>query len=225
MEKIRPDTIKYLTYLGICLVTILFTYLLMKPRKTETHEGTSPIPPVEQFTDANGNQAVLMKQYVSSLEANKALRDSMAKVLNIKSKDIKEVDRVVIQIDTFIREKIVYIPTSPKADSAVITFKDDYVNIRAVGKRDSSYINFKLTSDTLTRIQRDRNPIFGRPSTDIILSHSNPYFVTTHGHSFSVQQKRPWFSIGVSVGYDVLNQKVSLGPTVTVPVKTFYKKR
>lgn len=221
----KPEIVKYLIYVGICAFTVLFMYLFMRPRSTETlTQDPSLIPPAEVFTDKNGNQAALMKQYVSSLENSKMLIDSLSRALKIKPKQIKGVDRVVIDLDTVWKDSVIYVPYKVESDSTVISRKDAYIDILAVGKKKGSYIRLDITPDTLSRVEIRKNQFLRPPRTEIVLRHSNPYMNTTQGSSFVVENRKPWFSIGISAGYDVINNKISLGPTVTVPIKTFYRK-
>lgn len=203
------------------VLLLLFSIL---PSKKTTPSSTI-IPEVEQIKDANNKTAALIRQYNVERESNQHLIDSLAAALKLKPRQIAGIDRYVTVIDTVWKEKVVYKPASNDLDSTIITRQDDYVDIVAVGKPQGlSYINFKLRPDTLTRILRERTPLFGRPSTEVYLRHSNPYFQTPQGNSFIFNQKEPLFSIGISVGYDVIGNRLSVGPTITKPIKTFYKK-
>lgn len=214
-------TIIYIVLVGS---TLLALFLLL-PKRNPTVIPTL-IPEVQQIVDENGRTAALIKQYNMERTSNKSLIDSLAEALRIKPKEIKGIDNYITVVDTIWRDSIVYIPATNDLDSTIISKRDDYVDILAVGKKQphQSYINFRLAPDTVVRILSERKPLFGRPSTDVYLRHSNPYYNTVRGNSFTIDHKQPLFSIGISVGYDVIGNRLSIGPTITKPIKTFYKK-
>lgn len=210
-------------YIAVVGGSMLLLFSLLPKHKPIPN--TKVIPEVEQIKDINDKTAALLQQYNIERINNEELIDSLANALRLKPKQIKGVDNYITEIDTIWREKVVYIPAPTELDSTIIRRTDDYVDILAVGKpKGISYINFKLTPDTLTRVLVNKNPLFGRPSTEVYLRHSNPYFQTPKGNSFTIDQKQPLFSIGISVGYDVIGNRMSIGPTISKPIKTFYRK-
>jgi hypothetical protein len=209
----------------VVVIGLLVWYIFDRPPVNTNPRDINIIPEVEQIKDVNGKTSALIHQYNTERAANKVLIDSLAHALSIKAEEIKGVDKYITKIDTLWKDSIVYIPATADVDSTIISRRDPYVSILAVGKKDSSYILFKLTEDTSTRIAVDHTPFLKRPYTDVYLRHSNPYFNTVRGNSFTIDQKVPLFSLGLSLGYDVINNRVSFGPTITKPIKTFYRKR
>lgn len=210
-------------YVTIVLSVLGVIYYITRPSPKEKTD-INVIPEIEQIKDVNGKTAALIQQYNVERAANKVLIDSLAHALSIKAGDIKGIDRYITKVDTLWKDSVVYIPATAGVDSTIIRRRDDYVDILAVGKPSGSYIKFRFTDDTLTRIVTDHNPIFGRAITNVYLRHSNPYYYTPQGSSFTIDQKTPVFSIGLSLGYDVFNRRVSFGPTITKPIKTFYRR-
>lgn len=209
----------------VVIIIICVIYYIMPIPNPSPPRDISIIPEVEQIKDVNGKTAALIHQYNAERASNKVLIDSLAHALSIKSSEITTIDHYITKVDTLWRDNVVYIPADSTTDSTIIRRRDNYVDILAVGKTTGSYIKFFLKEDTLTRIVTEHNPLFGRSTTNVYLRHSNPYYYTPQGNSFTLNQKTPIFSIGLSLGYDVLNNRVSFGPTITKPIKTFYKKR
>lgn len=210
-------------YSSIILIVLWVIYSITKPPPSPPRD-INVIPEVQQIKDINGKTAALIQQYNAERATNKVLIDSLAHALSIKASEIKGVDRYITKIDTLWKDSIVYIPATTELDSTIIRRRDNYVDILAVGKTSGSYIKFRFTDDTLTRIVTEHNPFFGKATTSVYLRHSNPYYYTPQGNSFNIDQKKPIFSVGLSLGYDVINNRLSFGPTITKPIKTFYRK-
>lgn len=225
---------KWIVSNKVLLVTgIIYTILVagsmllifsLLPKDTQLVNSTE-IPEVKSIKDVNDKTVSLIEQYKAERDANKHTIDSLSEALKIRPQQIKSIDRYITVVDTLWRDKVIYIPAKDSSDSTVIRRSDPYIDIVAVGKPKGSYINFKLTPDTLTRLEVERTPFFGRPSTTVYLRHSNIYFHTPQGSSITMSQKEPLFSIGISLGYDLVNKKISFGPTISKPIKTFYKKK
>lgn len=210
-------------YTTVVLIVLGIIYYITRS-SPKGKSDISIIPEVEQIKDINGKTAALIQQYNAERASNKVLIDSLAHALSIKAKEVTSIDRYITKVDTLWRDSITYIPATADIDSTIIRRRDDYVDILAVGKSVGSYIKFRFIDDTLTRIVTEHNPLFGRATTNVYLRHSNPYYYTPQGSSFTIDQKKPIFSIGVSLGYDVINNRVSFGPTITKPIKTFYRR-
>lgn len=211
-------------YVLIAVVAIVLIRILCNP----------PIPPpvidnniaqVRTLQDRNNNLVAVIQQKDYDLRSNKSLIDSLSHALKVKPKEIKGLDREIVRVDTVWRDSIQYVRALTEKDSTVISRKDRWVDIKAVGKAKGSYINFRLTPDTVNRVTIEKNPLFGRTTRDVYIIHSNPYFQTTNGDSYQEKQRRAVFNLSLSVGYDVINNRVSIGPSLGVPIKTFYSKK
>lgn len=173
--------------------------------------GDKPITNIHEIPQT---QTVYIKdeKYAKTLEQTISVKDrmidSMARAIHVKSKQIKTVDRVVVKVDTLIKEKIVY---KKYTDSSLFSYQDRYVSLFAVGKDTGSHFDFRLTPDTLDITKVSHTPLFGKSYTNGYIHHSNPYFNSPAAASFLVEQPRVLFDIGVSGGYDLINHKPYLG--------------
>lgn len=217
-KSLIGTVLKYACVVGI---TIFLSKLFCNPSPI-TSTVVDNIAEVKKERDKNGKLIAIIEQKDVDLRNSGLHIDSLAKALKVKPKQIKGVDRTVSVIDTIWRDSIVYI-SGP--DSTIISRKDPWVSIRAIGKPSGSSIAFRLTPDTVYRTSVTKNPLFGRPTTENYLSHSNPYVVTTHGDSYVDKQPRAIATLSISVGYDVFNNRVFGGPAIGLPIKTFYSKR
>ncbi len=210
-------------YLFIVVATLLLTkWLCNSPIPGPVIENN--IEEVKTLRDRNNKLVAVIEEKNLDIARNTQLLDSLAYALRIKPKYIKGVDREVTKLDTVWEKDVVYIPGVNLKDSTVIKYKDEYVNILAVGKEPSSrsYIKFGLTSDTTYRVKIYKNPLFGRPISQTYVVHSNPYFQTTHGDSYQEKERRAILTFSLSLGYDPFQKKFFGGPTIGVPIKTFY---
>ena len=210
-----------LKYGVIIVVTSLLVRGLCNP-PTPLPVIDNNIEEVKTLRDRNNNLVAVIEQKSIEIVEKSHIVDSLAHALKLKPKHIKGLDREVTVLDTVWRDSIIYI-SGP--DSTVISRRDRWVSILAVAKPNERYIDFRLAPDTLTRVKVVKNPIFGRETTQNYLIHSNPYFKTTHGDSYEERQKRAIFNLSVSIGYDPFQRRFFGGPTIGVPIKTFYSKK
>lgn len=218
-----------ITLIGVCVMAAIITGLvgdfLCNPPIKETIQ--KEIPEVKELRDRNNKLVAIIEQKELDKKADHALIDSLAFALKTKPRFIKGIEREVVRVDTVWRDSVEYIVAKTPHDSTVISYKDPYVSILAVGKvpKKNSYVKFGLTPDTTTRVTIYRNPLFGRPIEQKYIVHTNPYFVTTHGDYYEEKQRRAIATIGWSVLYDPFQKRVATGPSLTVPLKTFYSKK
>lgn len=217
-KKILVTIFKYLVVVAI---TVGLIKLLCKPPVIPAPVDNN-IEAVKELRDKNNKLVAVIDRNEAELRSTQLQKDSLSNALKIKPKYIKGVDREITIIDTVWRDGIDY---TPHIDSTVILRQDPWVAIKAVGKPKGSYIKFSLTPDTATRVRIDKNPLFGRPSSQIYVVHSNPYFKVTHGDSWEEKQKKAVFNLSVGVGYDPFLNRATVGVYAGVPIKTFYGKR
>lgn len=204
----------------LLIVGAMATFAVIKlftPTKYAENIITEEIPPVEHILDKNGELQAKVSVLEVEYENNKRLIDSLSRALKVKPKQIKGIDKYIERVDTVLVDSIVYIQGP---DSVVISKKDAWVNIKAVGKSDSSYIEYS-SIDTITRVEVSKSPLFGRASTEIFLHNSNPYNKITNGSSFKIREKQIWLSLGPSIQFDPFTRKVSVGISIQVPLIKF----
>ena len=189
---------------GIILIHLIFWFF--SPKSPEPITDSREIPKAEKVIINNIEYAKTLEKQITIKDK---LIDSMAKALKVKPKQIKGVDRIIIQVDTLLTTKTVFLPSE---DSSVISYKDSWVDIKAVGKKEgSSYVNFRLTPDTTSLIRVEKKPLFKQPYTEVYVKHSNPYFNTSGASSLVIKEPKVLFSIGLVGGYDPFQNKAFIG--------------
>lgn len=217
-------TSKWTKGAAIVIAIAAITLLVFHPKKGEgVQEVKDPLKleEVKQIRDQNGKLEAQLEQKVYTQVQVTHLLDSVAKVLKVKVKTIRGVERIVLKTDTIYRN----LPTRPifvvgKADTAYqVERHDGWNDIIATAGRDSGSIIFR-SRDTISRVEIFKQPLFGSPTHYVYITNSNPYVKTTEGTSFIIKEKQPWLCIGPYGGYDPFLKQGSIGVGVMFPIIT-----
>src|SRR6267378_3986375 len=211
------------TLLGILVGVIVFnTYLhCQKDKPLPEAQVNNPLllQKVDSFRDANGKLYAQLEERIYTQAQVNHLLDSMAKVLGIKVKNIKGVERIVYQTDTIYKN----LPSRPifivsNHDTAYqVERHDGWNDIVATAGPDSGSIVFR-SRDTLTRLEISKSPLIGPTKNYIYLTNTNPSNQIREGASFIIKEKQSWLSIGPYIGYDPFSNRLSIGIGAQFPI-------
>lgn len=143
--------------------------------------------------------------------------DSIANILNVKSKQIEEITQVKTdiainkplsiqkRIDTIYRDSIIYVPYDE------FIYKDKWIDIKGdIGKTNSIEIN---AQDTLTKVDYWKRKWFlGNKTYYSDFSNTNPYVNISGLKQVELDVRTKRWSIGpyIGVGYDINESKPEL---------------
>jgi hypothetical protein len=227
--KIRYFYSNHKNIIVIALVVIIIAMLRGSCRNPEPVPITDINPILNQIKyleDRNGQLVATVQQANDDLYNGKRINDSLAKALGVKPKQIKGVDQLVYKTDT------VYLPdtTTPvyvktedtvNKEDGIVGYKvqkhDSYVDIVAVAGKDTGYISL-VSRDTLTRTTVRKNPLFGASTTTVYIRNSNPYNKIQSGYSWVQKEKKTYISIGPSVSWNPVTNKVNVGIGISFPL-------
>ncbi|HJT75022.1 MAG TPA: hypothetical protein VJ720_13405, partial [Chitinophaga sp.] len=206
IQKITQSPI--LSILAIVAVVILLWRFSCQRSATIVKTIPDSIPSVQNRFDQNGKLVAVIRAQEVKLLANEHIIDSLAAALKVKPTLVKSVDRYIQRIDTVIRTEVIY---QRYQDSIVITKKDGYIDLKAVG-RDSGVSSISLKHiDTLWRTEVRKSPLLKSPYTEVYLRSSSPYNHISHGSLLQIKSPRPLISVGPYIGYDPIHQNISTG--------------
>lgn len=191
-----------------------------------TKEKQINLEQVKIWKDKYNKEHFLLEKERLNKEVFERQADSMARLLNIKSKQIKQVSHIKTQVVLSEKLKTIYKTDTIKIGekSQVInytdfTFKDNWIDIRGnVGKNDSIYIK---GSDTLIRVDYvKRKWLLGRKRYYTDFSNKNPYIHIKGLKEVELVRKRENWSVGPFVGIGLIyGHKVEFKPTVGVSLQ------
>ncbi|NLR60670.1 hypothetical protein HGH93_21350 [Chitinophaga polysaccharea] len=209
--------------ISIPFLMVLFILLALKYcNKQNTVGNVEPVPiaPVKTIKDVNGNLLAIIRSHEIKLLESKLLIDSLSHALKVKAVLIKTVDRYIVRTDTVVNKEIIF---ERSADSVVISKKDNFLELLAVGK-DSGLSYFNLHHiDTIYRITVNKTPIFKKPYTDIYLRSASPYNRIVYGDAFHEVGRRPILTVGPGVGYGI-GTGINAGISIQFPIFIIYGK-
>ena len=209
--------------ISIVLLLVLFILLALKDcNKQSTFGNKEPatFAPVKTIKDGNGNLLAIIRSHEIKLLESKLLIDSLSHALKVKVAQIKTVDRYIVRTDTIVNKEINF---ERSADSVVISKKDNYLELRAVGKDSGlSYLSLHHI-DTIYRITVNKTPILKKPYTDIYLRSASPYNRIVSGDAFQAVGRRPILTVGPSVGFGIVTG-INAGISIQVPIVVIYGK-
>lgn len=165
---------------------------------------------IKQIEDKNKNiYSQLQQIQVYSNQIVKE-RDSLAHLLSLKPKNIKEITTINQRVDTVIhvRKDTVIIPKT--VDTTIHIVLDTSVNL-----------SFK---DTLTYIQYFKPHLFSPDEYLVYIRNSNPAIHIESGSSIVVREKRVWLTIGPSLQYNPFTSRLEPGISIQIPLIKLYRK-
>jgi hypothetical protein len=193
---------------------------------------------VKHWKDKYGNEhAVVEKLQASNLKQSKYI-DSLAEVLELKSKNITGVTvvRTDSKLDDTLTKEIIYVDTCFDKDGNVVTYptkqdfeyEDKWTKIWGTVSDKYDSIHYR-TRDTMTIVDYwQRNKIFGlrigKIKYYVDFANQNPHNTVTGAKKIELKKATPKWSIGpsVQVGYQILplqkidwkKPSVSIGITI-----------
>lgn len=203
----------------VSVIAILYLFL-KRPSPTSSIVDTKPVlQKVEQLRDQNDIPFSKINQLILSLEQAKKENDSLAHALRLKPKFIKGQDLHTVITDTIVVSDTVYLQNN----AFYAAKKDAHISIEVVKTTEDKQATFRINSkDTIRRTEVVKKHLFKPTERFITLQNTNRYNVITEGYSWKTVEKKPVLTLGVSVGWDIVSQRVIIGPTITKPLITFY---
>lgn len=212
---------RYRSAILLMACAILVFFVIRRPRQVIVPTSDPLVlQQVKQIKDENNKLYAKISQQVLDKEAVQAYTDSLAKALKIEKKNIKTVDKIVTRDSIVYKDnntKPIFGPDSTTTIAYSTEFHDPWVDIKAVAGKDSGSISFQ-SRDTVTRVETVENHLFKATDHFVFLGNANPHNEIKEGASFTIQEKRPWLTVGPYIGYDPFQKKISAGISIQLPI-------
>lgn len=194
--------VKDFFYIGIIAILILIHIGSCNMNKSITAINLSipKITPVATYVDKKGETHEVIKEKVYTENQMKIITDSIKH--SLKASEVKSVTQAITTVDTTLHTKTFYVDTIDHTIQA--SYQDTGCYLEFTGNTQTKFGQFKLilVPDTATFIQTFKNHLF-KPSTySIDIHHTNPYFKTTEGMSYTVKENKVLFTIGPVMGIE-----------------------
>lgn len=203
---------KVFIVVGLILIGIIIYLLRREPVHTIDKVA---IEEARYYKDINGKLVAMIKQKDISESNMKQLADSLAKALKVKPKYIKGIDTYNSTIEIEYRDTSSTVLIG-KDTAYKIEKHDPYVDIIAIAGKDSGSISLKMR-DTLTRVEKVKNPLIGRTTREVLLRNASPYTTIQSGYSYTIKEKKVILGVGPYVGIDFRGQP-SFGISIQFPI-------
>lgn len=209
---------KDIIYIIAIIVVLCIAGTMFSREKTIfiSKDNTDLLEQVNTYRDKQGKLvAQLTQKYIEKDELLKRT-DSLANLLKLKTKNIKEVDQYHVITDTvFVDLPTKIIVNHDTINNTIdtlytVTKKDGWINIEAKVNRVSGSIKVSGI-DTLTRVVSNKFHLFKPDETIITLKNSSPYNRITEGYSFSIKEKPVLFDVSLQLGYNPLSKQSYIG--------------
>lgn len=212
-----------LTLLGVLLISIsVHKCNSIKNTTNITTDAPVLVKPVEK-TDKNGNKYEQIKENVYTEAQLKNITDSLKRVYKVS-----KVNRHVTLVDkidtTFHNGSIIF---NPK-DSGILAVqytKYDTIVIKGILGQNTDIFTLKLANDTIKLDFVEKDHLFRSNEEFVNFSHSNKLIATFAAESYTHNLRRDLVDFGVGVMYDILHNKVAIGPTLTLNIFTLSKSK
>jgi len=221
-------TTKYKNLTIIVLVAIILGILFFGRKNPDPVSVLGQTEPILQkakiLKDINDKNSAVITQLVVSDKRDRArIADSVAKVYELKIKQIQGIDKYVYVKDTVFITKSTPIFRGSILDSNrnIIGYKvethDPWIDIVAVAGKDTASIAFS-SRDTLLRTEVVKNPLFGAPKRTVIIRNTNPYNSLQSGYSWTTKDKKTFIAIGPAFVWNPITNKFSVGVGISLPL-------
>lgn len=218
IKKIGQFLWKHRDVFGLFLIVFLIFLLLKRPKPTIITPQEDYYQELQYEKARNGNLIAVITQWQVEKEALEKKTDSIAQLLKIKLKEIKEVTVYTTKIDTVFKDSIVQVVTTELKDTTFIAeYEDAWVTQKAIVNKDSSKLYLAIR-DTPVIVFTQKSPFLGKSTSEVKIYHSNPYIKAETGYSYKVRLKEPILVIGPGVGYDPFGRRFSFNIQATVPL-------
>lgn len=209
--------------IGVIFILLLLVIFLYRKPVIVPSEDITVFKQVEQMRDANNKLYAIIEQKTIDEKNKDKIVDSLSKALKIKPKFIQGEIKYSTQVDTQFITKSVYIPIRLGDTAYKVDKHDAWVDIEALAGPDTGWIRFSHR-DTVTHVEVVKTHLFRSTERSIMINNSSPYSKITHGYSWTIQEKKPWLTVGV--GGALIPVKPYIMPAVTVskPIITFYRR-
>lgn len=200
--------------IGLLFLCILYWF----PKITKKNTVTPEYKAVQTIIK---NDKIYSQYEVEELTKNqmKKFKDSLQ--LALKG-NVKTITSTIVVVDT------VFVNVPIQIDSTEFTVKvsDPYIELLVQGdlSTKSSSVQIGLV-DTINLAILERDPLFGRRTVKATVFNANPYVTPTYGTGAILKERRNVLTVGPYIGYDILNQRPSIGIAVTAPVLTLKSRK
>lgn len=233
LQNLFSDSKKVVNYIWVhreavlivMIAILLFLLLHRKPIPSSTVvQDPLTLDSLKQQRDLNGKLYTIIAQKIVESNAQGHLMDSLAKALKLKLKTIDGATIIIHKTDTFFRDtgriKLVLI----SGDTAHVVQKHDaWIDISAYAflnpnKFAKDSISFKFR-DSLYFIETHKTHLFTPTEYQMIVKSANPYVQSIQGASYRIREKKPWLTLMVGGGYNLLPVTTwSLGAYIGYPI-------
>ncbi len=216
---------KHWSFLALLLFIGIVVFLASRKPEIiiKTKDNPRTLAELRQIKDENGKLHSIIEQKTISEAHKDVIIDTLAKALHLKPKEIKGEDVYVLRTDTVFKTTTKYVDSTKDKPYYTTTYKDRWLEIKAVAGRDTSNITFKQY-DTIHRVEIVKNPLIGRTKREIRIYNDNPHSKLTHGYSWTVKEASTYLSVGPSIQYNPFTKKLDVGISVQVPIIKFKRK-
>ena len=198
--KIINKFLSMLSWKDFVILGLLVVLLFKLPYTSKEKIKTIPpvLVPVTTVLDKNHKIESVIPVDLFTKEQIKKISDSIKKTLSITK--IETVIQTVTHTDSFTKEVTVYIDTH----THTIFAQDSNVYLKQTFKGNSltsvGTFTLKLTNDTISTVVGSKHKFLGSDLTNVYTVHSNPYFSTIAGSSYTYKQTKNLMSVGPFLG-------------------------
>lgn len=213
---------QYLIFLGVIILTGIGVFLYTKHLyKVTIPKAVSVAIPYQAPKAVKGKDRVTRDEF-TAIEMQKELYkrelDSIKRNVGIKPGSISMVSDIATKADLSLSGDTVHVhDTLYQFSSSPLL---PYYNIKGVISPHHWDVDLQIY-DTLHTIMYTKHHLFSPNETILNIANSNPYVKVIGGKVIIIKQKRPLFTIGPYIGYEIYpNNHFSVGISVQYPLIT-----
>lgn len=211
----------------VLLLTIaILIYFLAREGRTPTSSSNTSTDPlllkqVAQLKDENGKYYAVIQQQQLAASQTVNIIDSLGRLLKVKPKYIKGAT-VYVKRDSIVFKdtgRIVIIGV----DTAIQFGKQDkWITARVQVFPSKPWMDnlFLMHRDSLITVITHKQPLFGRPTDQVLIHSASPYSSITQGASFTIKEKQPFIDLGVGGYWNPFTNK--FGPMVYIGIPVIH---
>lgn len=187
-------------FLFIAVIAFLvFKVQWCNPPKSSNIEIKKPVfEKLEQKVDEKGITHSIINQRVYTEKEMKIITDSLKKALKVSG--VSQVTQTITNVEAELEAKTFYVDTVDHTINASYQDKDIYAEFNGNTVTKYGMFKFILTPDTMTYVTTFKKKLFKPDIYSVDVSHTNGYFKTVEGLSYTYKNPKPIIVIGPTVG-------------------------